>query len=186
MTMVVSDEVLYREYISGNELSANVLVEKYGDALTLYINGYLKNIHDSEDLMIEAFSQVFAKERHISGDGGYKAYLFKTARNLAIRHSKKGKLSFTGLDELGFELQSDTLAETELIEDERKRLLYSAMEKLNKEYREAIYLVYFENMSYRDAGAVMKKSEKQITKLVYHGKQNLKVLLEKEGFIYDD
>lgn len=60
------------------------------------------------------------------------------------------------------------------------------MEKLNKEYREAIYLVYFENMSYRDTGAVMKKSEKQITKLVYHGKQNLKVLLEKEGFIYDD
>ena len=35
-----------------------------------------------------------------------------------------------------------------------------------KEYREALYLVYFENMSYRDAAIVMGKSEAQVTKLI--------------------
>ena len=41
-------------------------------------------------------------------------------------------------------------------------------------------------MSYRDAATVMNKSESQITKLVYRGKQSLKVILEQEGFTYAD
>ena len=60
------------------------------------------------------------------------------------------------------------------------------LEKLKAEYREALYLVYFEDMSYRDAATVMNKSESQITKLVYRGKQSLKIILEQEGFTYAD
>ena len=60
------------------------------------------------------------------------------------------------------------------------------LKKLKAEYREALYLVYFEDMSYRDAATVMNKSESQITKLVYRGKQSLKVILEQEGFTYAD
>ena len=40
-------------------------MERYGDALIFYINGYIKDLHDAEDLMIEAFSLLFAKERPI-------------------------------------------------------------------------------------------------------------------------
>lgn len=69
---------------------------------------------------------------------------------------------------------------------ERNRQLYGALERLRAEYREALYLVYFENMRYRDAAAVLGKSEAQLTKLVYRGKQSLKTLLEQEGFLYAD
>ena len=41
-------------------------------------------------------------------------------------------------------------------------------------------------MRYRDAAAVLGKSEAQLTKLVYRGKQSLKALLEQEGFLYAD
>lgn len=34
--------------------AVDTLVEKYGDTLTLYINGYLKDIHEAEDLMIDS------------------------------------------------------------------------------------------------------------------------------------
>ena len=89
-------------------------------------------------------------------------------------------------DELDFEPRSDMLADTELYRSERSRQLYDALEKLKAEYREALYLVYFEDMSYRNAATVMKKSEEQITKLVYRGKQRLKAILEQEGFTYAD
>ena len=59
---VISDEMAYREYLEGREESADILVDRYGDALTYYINGYIHDIHESEDLMIEAFARVFAKE----------------------------------------------------------------------------------------------------------------------------
>ncbi len=34
---MVSDEAAYRRYLSGEEKAADLLVERYGDALTLYI-----------------------------------------------------------------------------------------------------------------------------------------------------
>lgn len=183
---MISDETAYRRYLSGEEQAADLLVERYGDALTLYINARIRDMHEAEDLMIEAFSLLFAKERPITGDGSFKAYLYKTARNLALRHSQKHRIPFLHMDDLDFEPQSDLLSDTELIQSERKSHLYAALEQLKAEYREALYLVYFENMSYREAASVMRKTEQQITKLVYRGKQNLKTILEREGFVYAD
>lgn len=183
---MISDETLYKRYISGEDKTADVLVERYGDLLTLYINGYIKDIHESEDLMIEAFSQMFAKERPVSGEGSFKAYLYKTARNLSIRHIKKRHILFTRLDELEFEPQSDVLTDDEIHLSERNNYLYMALEGLKVEYREALYLVYFEDMSYRDAAGVMGKSEQQITNLIHRGKMSLKTILEREGFVYED
>lgn len=122
---MISDEILYRRYLDCEDKAADTLVEKYGDALTLYINGYLKDIHEAEDLMIEAFSQLFAKERPIEDEGSFKAYLYKTARNLALRHKQKHRLRFLRFDELTFEPKSDTLADTELLRSERDRQLYA-------------------------------------------------------------
>ena len=70
------------------------------------------DIHESEDLMIEAFAMVFAKERPIDGKGSFRAYLYKTARNLTIRHTQKHKLWFLHLDDVDFELPSDCLLYT--------------------------------------------------------------------------
>lgn len=91
---MISDEMAYWQYLDGKEESADILVERYGDALTYYINGYIHDIHESEDLMIEAFAQIFAKERPIDGKGSFRAYLYKTARNLTIRIDRSIKYGF--------------------------------------------------------------------------------------------
>ena len=108
------------------------------------------------------------------------------ARNLALRHSKKHRHLFLWIDDLDFELPDKTLAETRTFQNERDRQLYAALDKLKPEYREAVYLIYLEEMSYRNAAAVMSKSEQQIKNLVYRGKQSLKAILEQEGFEYAD
>ena len=182
----MTDEELYRRYLNGDDAGLSELMARYGDALTIYIDGYLGDIHEAEDLMIEAFSQIFAKERPITGEGSFKAYLYKTARNLALRHSKKHRHIFLWIDDLDFELPDKTLAETKVFRNERDRQLYAALDKLKPEYREAVYLIYLEEMSYRNAAAVMSKSEHQIKNLVYRGKQSLKAILEQEGFEYAD
>lgn len=183
---MISDETAYQRYLDGEEKAADLLVEKYGDALTLYINGYIKDVHEAEDLMIEAFSCVFAKERPIGGEGSFKAYLYKTARNLSLRHRRKRRIPFLSFDELDFEPQSEALLDTAFVRSERDRQLYEALDKLKVEYRETLYLVCLEELSYRDAARVMGKSESQITNLVHRGKQSLKTILEQEGFSYAD
>ena len=51
-----TDEEFYKQYLCGDEAGLEALMKKYGDPLTLYINGYLHDVHEAEDLMIEAFS----------------------------------------------------------------------------------------------------------------------------------
>ena len=64
---------------------------------------------------------------------------------------------------------------------ERSRILHLCIGRLHRSYREALYLTYFEELSYAEAAEIMGKNIKQITNLVYRGKQNLRELLEKEG-----
>ena len=181
-----SDEALYHSYFHGEEEAAVELVDRYGDALVRFIHSYLRDAEEAEDLMIEAFARLFAKKRPIHGQGSFKAYLYKTGRNLALRHQSKHRFPLLDTESNGFEPQSNDLAEAGLDQKERRQQLYAALTKLNPNYRECLYLIYFEDMSYKEAGKVMKKSESQITKLVYRGKQSLKKILEKEGFTYGE
>ncbi|MEG2054593.1 MAG: sigma factor-like helix-turn-helix DNA-binding protein, partial [Oscillospiraceae bacterium] len=53
--------------------------------------------------------------------------------------------------------------------------------QLPPDYKEVLYLLYFENLSYKEAAEIMKKTEKQIANLVCRGKLALRPILEKEG-----
>lgn len=181
-----TDETVYRRYLDGDEGGMRELLERYGDPLTLYINGYVKNIPDAEDLMIEAFAYLTTK-RPMIRDGGFKAYLFKTARSYSLRFlGQQRKHTVFSLDELEYEPESGELVETIVQTNQRSRIVHLCMADLQPDYREALFLVYFEGMSYREVAGVMEKSEKQIDKLLQSGKKHLRAALEKEGLAYAD
>ncbi len=176
---MVTDEELYRQYLYGDDTGLEALIRKYGDPLTFYINGYLHDVHEAEDLMLEVFSYLFTKKPRIR-DGGFKAYLYKASRHMALRHKSRRRLFFS-LDNLTEEPDGQTLVEEVVRTKERDQILHLCMAELKPDYREALYLTYFEGMSYLQAAEVMGKSEKQITNMVYRGKERLHELLEREG-----
>lgn len=179
--MKITDETLYRRYLSGDEGGLHELMERYSRALTLYITGYVHDPHDAEDLLIEVFSYLITKQPRIR-DGGFKAYLYKAARSYALRFAEKRRRHIHfGLEDMEDELESAELIEVVVQTQERNRILHLCMEQMHLDYREVLYLLYFEDMSYKEAAEVMGKSEKQVTALVHRGKQSLRKLLEQEG-----
>lgn len=176
-----SNEALWRRYLEGDEGGLAELIERHGNSLTFYINAYLRDVNDAEDLMIEAFAYLTVKKPRIR-EGCFKAYLYKAARNLALRFAAKNRriLCF-GFEDLEREPESRALVEEVVSTRERDRTLHLCMEQLNPGYREALYLVYFENMRHAEAAAVMGKSEKQVADLVHRGKSSLRKRLEREG-----
>ena len=103
------DETFYHRYLNGDDAGLEALMKKYGNPLTLYIDGYLHDVHEAEDLMLDVFAYLFTKKPRIR-DGGFKAYLYKTARNMALRHKSKRKCLFR-LDELTDESDGQLLVE---------------------------------------------------------------------------
>ncbi len=73
--------------------------------------------------MLDVFAYLFTKKPKIR-DGGFKAYLYKAARHMALRHKSKRKPLFS-LDTLtGNEPDGRLLAEEVIRTEERNRVLH--------------------------------------------------------------
>ena len=72
-------------------------------------------------------------------------------------------------------------AEQDILSGERARILRECMERVEPEAREALWLVYVENLSYEQAAAVMKTTAKKLDYRISKGKRLLRTELKKEG-----
>ena len=69
-------------------------------------------------------------------DGGLKAYLYKAARHMALRHKRRKPVVFS-LENLAEEPEARTLVEEVIKNREQSHILHLCMEHLNAGYREA-------------------------------------------------
>ena len=70
--------------------------------------------------------------------------------------------------------------------EERKVTLHHALDTLHPEYRQILWLIYFEEMSSSEAAIALGKSSRQTANLLYRAKAALRSQLEKEGFVYEE
>jgi RNA polymerase sigma-70 factor (ECF subfamily) len=68
-----------------------------------------------------------------------------------------------------------------LVRDEEAKILRKCLERIEPELREAMWLVYMEQMTYAQAAKVMGVKEKRVDRLLTRGKQQMRKELEKEG-----
>ena len=56
---MIIDEVLYERFWNGEKTAADELVHRHGDMLVLFLNSYVKDIHEAEDLMSRRTVRVY-------------------------------------------------------------------------------------------------------------------------------
>jgi RNA polymerase sigma-70 factor (ECF subfamily) len=169
----------------GDESGLAQIIREYRDGLIFYLNSIVGNIHTAEELAEDTFVLLGTKKPRDKGTGSFKTWLYTIGRNLALNHRKRriGELSVEELGELA--AQEDSLELTH-IREERKVMLHRALRRLKPEYRQILWLLYFENFSHKDAAAVMKKSVHATEVLAYRARKSLKTQLEMEGFTYEE
>ena len=69
----------------------------------------------------------------------------------------------------------------DLWKEERKQALDLCLSRIDPELREALWLVYGEDMTYAQAAEIMGVNVKRIDHLLTRGKKTMKDELEKEG-----
>lgn len=78
---------------------------------------------------------------------------------------------------------SSSDSEEEYLLKEQNRQLYAAMRKLKSEYAQALWLMYFEDLSIKEIASVMKKSPSTVKMLLHRARPALKAELEKDGLL---
>lgn len=181
---MANDDELYSRYLSGDLSAGDALMLRYGDALVTYLDAFLHNSHDAEDLMLDCFSVILVKKPRIA-EGHFRPYLFKMARyraNRLWRH--RLKQNEFNLDEAL--VAQDGVPEDAVWTTERNAILRRCLNRIAPQYREVLWLVYDLEMSYAQAAAVMNCREKKIDNLLMNGKKKLREALEKEGITHEE
>ena len=177
----------YRRFLDGDDMGLADVMREYRDDLTLYLNNYLGNIHIAEEMAEDTFFRLMIKKPKFSGKSTFKSWLYAIGRHVTVdylrHHSKEAPLS---LEEAEYYHRESENPEEVYLTEERKRKLYEALATLSTEYRAVLWLIYFEEFSFEETAAALKKSHRQTANLLYRAKQSLKSKLEKEGFAYEN
>lgn len=171
----------WKRYQSGDESGFDDLLTLYRENLIFFLLRFLPTIEDAEDAAEDAFVSLLLHPYREEKGASLKTYLFTLGRSRALdlrkRQHRQEKITFRD-----FSGDRDALElEERLCREENRRTLLTAMDKLPEQYREALHLLYFEELSLEETAKVMKKSKKQVENLSYRGKQALKEQLDKEG-----
>lgn len=181
---MVNGDASYARYVSGDDSALGELISEYKDGLILFLNNYVRNIITAEELCEDTFVKLAVKKPHFKGNSSFKTFLYTIARNIAIDYLRKSK-NTVPMEDL-VELQDKSNLEREYLKEEQRLNLHSAMKKLKPDYSRVLWLIYFEELSNKEAAAVMGKSAHAIETMVYRARMALKTQLEKEGFIYEN
>lgn len=178
----------YRRFLDGDDSGFVEIIRDYKDGLILYLNSFTGNIHTAEELAEDTFVKLGIKRpRHHPAKASFKTWLYTIGRNVALDFMrKKPNLSTISTEDCLQDIRDEEALELSYLREEVKITVHRALGKLRPEYRQILWLIYFEGFSNREAANVMKKTVHSIETLVYRARLSLKAELDKEGFVYED
>ncbi|MDE6780203.1 MAG: RNA polymerase sigma factor [Ruminococcus sp.] len=178
-------EISYSRFLDGDDEGMVEIIRDYKDGLILYLSGITGNIVMAEEVMEDTFFKLVTKKPRFSGRSSFKTWLYSIGRNAAIDSlRKRSRFSDTPIDEYT-NLADEECIEKEYLREEQKITLHKALQKLSPDYRQVLYLVFFEDFNNAETAKIMHKTKRQVENLLYRAKQSLKSELEKEGFKYE-
>jgi RNA polymerase sigma factor (sigma-70 family) len=179
----LSDEILWVNLKTGNELAFSVLYKRYVNRLFNYGMHSCKDRELVEDCLQELFTRIWSKRETLGVAGSVNYYLFKSFRRLLIGKliaNRKFKLPFQGEPASVFEFIPPT--EDFIIEGEARNLqlerLKASINALSKRQREAIFLKFFNELSYHEVSSIMELRVDSVYNLISKSIDVLRVKLK--------
>lgn len=176
----------YRRFLGGDDNGLAEIVKAYNDGLTLYLNSFVGDLSVADELSEDTFVKLGVKKPRFSGKASFKTWLYAIGRNVALDYLRRsGARAGLSLEDCAEQTDGETV-ETRFLRDERKTVLHRAMRRLKSEYRQVLWLTYFEELSAREIAGIMRRSVHSIENLRSRAKQSLRAELNQEGYFYEN
>jgi RNA polymerase sigma-70 factor, ECF subfamily len=165
-----------------SEREIKQLYDQYHNEIFVYIFIMLGERQQARDLMQETFVKAFVNIENFRGDANPKTWLYRIARNLTIDYQRRKKLSTYMKDYFTLNKVEQRTPE-EIIElGESVHLLYQALSKLKKEYRDVIILRKIKELSIKETAAILLWKESRVKTNLRRGLEALREEMIEEGY----
>ena len=186
----LSDAEVMLRVKAGDDSAFNYLVEKFRRAMVHFMFRMCHNQGTAEELAQEVFLRVYRSRESYSAEAKFTTWLYRIATNLAMNHARdtKNERHMASLDEpdeeSGLKVDvADTRAtvDQEMLRRERLAAIRKHVEELPERQRMAVIMHKYQDMDYREIGAVLKLSESATKSLLFRAYETLREKLK--GFI---
>lgn len=149
------------------------IYEEYFQTVNKYLFCLTHNSDISEELTQETFYRAVKEINTYRGECKISVWLCQIAKNLWYDYWKKNK-RVVNIEENLFINPSINLTEEKVVENDEKLSLYKKMQRLDELTREVMYLRITGELSFKEIGAVLNKTENWARVTFYRGKIKLK------------
>lgn len=149
------------------------IYEEYFETVNKYLFCLTHNSDISEELTQETFYRAVKKIDTYKGECKISVWLCQIAKNLWFDQCRKNKKKINLEEDLLNQYAIDTIEE-KVISNDEKIYLYKKMQNLDEKTREVMYLRITGELSFREIGTVLNKTENWARVTFYRGKSKLK------------
>lgn len=149
------------------------IYEEYFETVYKYLFCLTHNNDIAEELTQETFYRAVEKINTYKGDCKISVWLCQIAKHLWFDYCRKNKKTINIQENL-FNEQSTNVTEESIISNDEKISLYKKMQNLDEKTREVIYLRITGELSFKEIGTILNKTENWARVTFYRGKTKLK------------
>ncbi len=150
------------------------IYKKYFETVNKYLFCLTHNNDVSEELTQETFYRAVKKINTYKGECKMSVWLCQIAKNLWYDECRKNKKVVNTEEDDFLNIQSlDTIDDNIILNDE-KMSLYKKMQSLDDKTREVMYLRITGELSFKEIGIILNKTENWARVTFYRGKNQLK------------
>ena len=175
------DLELYNEYLNGNKESFDLLYNKYKDKIQYFIFNIVKDYQKSEDITQEVF--IYVMKNPVRDNCSFKYYIYLIAKSRAYNYinneNKRSLITEKYLSNENEQTEKDII--DIITKKEKEKEVIEAINELDDKYKNAIYLVSIEELSYKQTAEILGENIQNIKNLVHRSKKELRKILIKNG-----
>ncbi len=150
------------------------IYKKYFETVNKYLFCLTHNNNISEELTQETFYKAVKKINTYKGECKMSVWLCQIAKNLWYDQCRKNK-KFVNIDEANLlNIQDLNILEDQVILKDGKVSLFKKMQNLDEKTREVMYLRITGELSFKEIGLILNKTENWARVTFYRGKKSLK------------
>jgi RNA polymerase sigma-70 factor (ECF subfamily) len=173
----------FKEFKAGNGLAFKYYFELHYQTIFYHSYKLVQAVESAEDMVSLAFEKLWGNRDRIQTENHILAFLREVAKNYSLNHIKREGRKQAGEDELRHlnnELDNTDLF-NEMVAAETTRKIYEAIEKLPRKCKAVFKLLYYEQVSTKEAAEQLGISERNVLNQKARGILLLRGLLT--GFI---
>lgn len=150
--------------------SMEEIYQKYANTVYRYLFSQVHNVDVAEELTQETFYQAVKSIGRYDGSCKITTWLCAIAKNQLMSYQRKHPVT-EAIEDCNL---SSKAAETDVIESVSQVELLKRLHACPEPFREIIYLRIFGNLSFKDIGEVLGKTENWARVNFYRGKERLR------------